>query len=186
MRVLAPRERRLIALGLLVLALAMVWLVAVRPVLDGFDEREASREQLGFQYARNERIIGGIRASRVTARAQRASAGDFVLDAPNPALAIDGLRERVARAARAQGVKLGAVQETQAPPGRIAVRADLTIPPGKLASFIAAVRNGRPLIVVEQLVVNADQAETSGYATPLTVRLDVSARYDSARARTDG
>lgn len=186
MRALQPRERRLIALGLLVLALALVWVAAVRPVLQGFDEREASREDLANQYARNQRIIGGIRATRTIARAQRASLSEFALQAPVSAVAIDLLRERVAKAARAQGVKLGAVHETQGPPGTVAVRADLTVAPGKLAPLILEVQSTRPLVVVEQLIVNADQAATSGYATPLTVRLDVSARYDAARSRAGG
>lgn len=161
---------------------ALVWLLLVRPVLAGFAERDVARQELLATYARGERVIGAMRATRGAMRAQRATLGQYAVLAPGAPFAIDTLRERVALAARAQKAKVGSVQETQAPAGSVAVRADITVALDRLGPLVAALENGAPLLTVEQMGVTADQAATGGHAAPVEVRLDLSARYDAARA----
>ena len=181
MMALAPRERRLVALGILVLLLALIWFVIVRPVRAGFDAREEERERLLLVYARGERVIGTMRGTRALLRAQQAGVADYAVQAPSPALATDLLRERVLTIVRAQKASGASVQETQALPGRVAVRADLTIAPERIGPLLAAVQNDSPWLVVEQFGVVADRALEANRSAPVDVRLDVSVRYDAAR-----
>jgi hypothetical protein len=178
---LARRERRLLALGLLVLALVLVWLAIVRPILGGFDAREEEREQLLTSYARGERVIGAMRATRAALRVQRAGTADWALDAPSPALATDILRETVLNAARASHATVASVQEAQAPAGTVAVRADLTTTPDKLGPLLVALQNIRPWPVVEQFNVVADRSLEAPTGAPVDVRVDLSVRFNATR-----
>lgn len=178
---LARRERRLLAVGLLVLALALVWLAIVRPILAGFEAREDEREQLLTTYARGERVIGAMRATRAALRAQRAGAADWALSAPSPALATDILRELVLNAARANRATVASVQEAQAQPGTVAVRADLTTTPDKLGPLLVALENIRPWPVVEQFNVVADRSLEVATGAAVDVRVDLSVRFDASR-----
>ena len=180
---LAPRERRLVALGLLVLAVALVWAIVVRPIVDGFADRDAERTELLANYARGERIVGAMRATRAALRAQKARAGDFAIAAPGAPLAADLLRERVLRTARAARVTVLGVQEAQTTPGRVAVRADLTVPPERLAPLIAAFEAQPPWLTVEQLNVSADRALERNRSSPVDVRIDLSTGFDVRAAR---
>lgn len=179
---LARRERRLIALGLLVLALALVWLAIVGPILGGFEAREEEREQLLTSYARGERVIGAMRATRAALRAQHAGAADWALAAPSPALATDILRETVLNTARAAHATVTSVQEAQAAAGTVAVRADLTTTPDRLAPLLVALENTRPWPVVEQFNVVADRSLEAPTGAPIEVRVDLSVRYGASRA----
>ncbi len=181
MSALDLRERRLIALGLLAAVFALVWLVAVRPMLAGFAEREQRRQDLLGTYTRGERVIGAMRVTRTAARVQRATLGQYAILAPDQASAIDILRERVRVAARANQAVVGSVQEAPAPTGFVAVDARLTISIDKLGPYLAMLQNGAPLLVVDELGISADQAATSGHAAPVEVKVDVSARYDAPR-----
>lgn len=178
---LARRERRLIALGLLVLAFALAWFVIVRPIQAGFADREDEREQLLTTYARGERVIGAMRATRAALRRQRAGAPDWALDASSPALATDLLRETVLNAARAQHATVASVQETQAQPGTVAVRADLTTTPDRVAALVVALENLRPWPVVEQFNIVADRALEAPGGAPIDVRVDLSVRFNASR-----
>lgn len=183
MSALAPRERRLIALGIMAAVFAIVWMIAVRPVLSGFAGREQRRQDLLATYTRGERVIGAMRVTRAAVRTQRATLGQYAILAPDQASAIDILRERVQVAARASHAVVASVQEAPAPSGFVAVDARLTISIDKLGPFVATVENGAPLLVVDQLGVSAEQAATSGHAAPVEVKLDLSARYDAPRGR---
>ncbi len=180
---LALRERRLIALGILVLLIALAWFALVRPVLAGFDAREEERQRLLLTYARGERVIGAMRATRAAIRSQHLAAADYAIEAPSAALATDLLRERVVALARAQKATVASVQETQAPPGSVAVRADFTLPTERVGPLLAAVQNDRPWLIVEQFGVTADRALETARSAPVDVRLDLSVRFDAARSQ---
>lgn len=181
MSTLAPRERRLIALGILAAVFALLWLIVARPILGGFADRGQRRQDLLQTYTRGERVIGAMRITRAAARAQRATMRQYAIDAPGQPFAIDLLRERVAVAARANHVTVGSVQEAPAPSGFVGVDVRLTMQLDKLGAFVAALENGSPLLIVDQLGIAADQAATSGHAAPVEVKLDLSARYDAPR-----
>lgn len=178
---LSRREGRLLAVGLLALAAALAWLLLVRPVLAGFDAREAERQGLLFDYQRNERIIASARQQRAALRALRADAADWGYAAPGRELAADLLRERIVNAVRAERGQMGATETLDTAPGTVGVRAALTLPTGRLAALVAALENGRPWVAVDTLSVGAERAAAAGRAGPIDVRVAVVARFEPVR-----
>lgn len=171
----SPRERRLLALLILALIVALAWLAIVRPIRDGFRERQLERDSLLLSYARNERIIAQARGYRAALAGQRRTAGDFAIEAANPAAAAEALRERILVTARGAGVIKASASEVQAEAGMVAMRADMEMTIGQLERFLKALQNGRPILVIRNLSVNADQASRSNQAEAMDVRLEVMA-----------
>lgn len=179
---LAPRERRLIAIGLLVAALALVWLAIVAPIRAGFAERALEREGLMLSFQRNQRLIAGMRATRGEARRQRDGAAQYELIAADREAALEQLRARVREVASAQGASLTAAEETRAPAGFVAVRADLTVPVPRLDQLLRALENRAPWLVVESFTIAADRALQSGRGDPVDVRIELAAAHGLAVA----
>lgn len=117
MRALSLRERRFIAIALAVLAVALVWLLAIAPFLNGFAERAAERETLSAAYQRNSRLINAIPAQRRRAEKQGALKDSFFLAAPNANLARDRLRERLRTEFAQTGGVVSAIQDVPSPAG---------------------------------------------------------------------
>ncbi len=70
---LSDRERRLVAILILIALIALGWLAIVSPILSGFEARAAERERLTLVQASNERLIDNVARLRRTAEAQRAN-----------------------------------------------------------------------------------------------------------------
>ena len=174
---LSARERRLVAIGLLVAALALVWLAIVGPILAGFDNRRLEREALTETYARGERVIATMRTTRAEARAQRRTAPAYSIAAATPALASEALRERIVAAARAAGGAVSVAQEVQAVPGQVRVRADLQLGVDQLERMLRALQDRPPWLVVETLAIVSDRAQLSQRADLMDVRLEASALH---------
>ena len=75
MKPLSPRERKLVAVALLLGVIALIWIALLQPVLDGFTERAEQRAELADRYAQNERLIGRIGQLRRVAEQQRLRTG---------------------------------------------------------------------------------------------------------------
>jgi len=60
MRPLQPRERQIVAVGILILVIAIVWFGLVQPIIGGFISRAEERNDLLAAYQRNERVLTGI------------------------------------------------------------------------------------------------------------------------------
>lgn len=174
---LSARERRLVALGLLVALLSLLWLAVIGPLLAGFEARRLERETLAARFAGGERIIATMRVSRAQARAQRRTQAIYAIEAATPALAAEALRERVVGAVRAAGGVVGVAQETQAAPGWVRVRADLQLGIDELDRALRSIEGRPPYVVVEALSVVSDRALISARADTLDVRLEVAARH---------
>jgi hypothetical protein len=177
MRPLTPRERRLVAIGLLVAVFAVLWLGVASPVISGFVDRADERQSLLTLYARNERVLAGIPVWREQAEEQRATASKFALTAPTEALAAEALKSRLAKLADDVGGAVQAVQEVQedVPDGWIRVRADLQLTDGQLYKCLARLESEEPYVVVEHLSIAADHALETGHMGPMAVRIEVSA-----------
>ncbi len=184
MRRLEARERRLIAVGLLVLAAALVWLAVAAPIIGGFSRRAETRRELLANYVRNRRLLGAIPAWRMQADEQRRTAAKFSIPAPGETLAAEALKERVARTVTAQGgaVQALSAQQADVAPGQVRVRADLQLTPSQLQESLRRLESEEPYVVVEHLSVAADQAFRTGRLGPMAVRLEVSALYRPAGA----
>ncbi|MDR3509128.1 MAG: type II secretion system protein GspM [Caulobacteraceae bacterium] len=185
MRPLAPRERRLVAAGLLVAAIAAIWLALISPLIGGFQARAARREQLLARYQTNLRLLDSIPTLRAEATDLRRTAAQYQITAPTQALASQALKQRLAAALGDAGGVVGATQDVQAevPSGWVSVRADAQINLTQLTQSIRRLENEAPYVVIEYASLGADRALQAGHAAPLDVRIQVSAPFHPAPAR---
>lgn len=187
MAALSPRESRLLAVLLLVAAAALVDLVVIMPLQDGFAARAQQRQQLLARYAANDRLIGAIpRLSRQAAQRDRQLA-DEVLSAADAGTAADLLRARLEAAATAVGGDFHGAEDIVATPGRpidhIATRAALRLSAAQLTPFLIRLENARPFITISALAIRADDTLVTGQATTLDITLDAAIAFRPAPAR---
>jgi hypothetical protein len=181
MRPLSARERRLVALGLLALALALVWLLLVTPVLAGFSARAAERDQLRATLARNERLLAALPQLRRAAELQRRTSGRFGLAAADAGQAREALKQRLATTLTSVGGAVASVQDLEAelPAGWVGARADATLTLSQLHESLRRLGNEEPYVAVEYISVGAG----GGVSPTLEVRLEVSAPHRPPLAR---
>lgn len=174
MRALSPRERRLIAIGLAILAAAAFWALIIAPIADGFAERATRRDALSAAYARNSRLINAIPAQRRRAEKQGELKSRFLLGAPNATLARDRLRERLRTDFTAAGGVVTAVQDVPAPAGSVRawVQGRITLP--QLEALLTRIDTTPPYLITETLRISADKALESGRLDTLDIRLEAS------------
>ena len=185
MRPLNPRERRLLAVGLLLGAMAVVWLGIIAPLVGGFFDRAAERRQLLATYQRNQRIMASIPVWRAGAAEQRRGAPRFAIIAPSEQLAVENLKERLLRLANDEGFTVTAMQDLQAgaPNGKVRVRADLQLSLTQLYESLRRLETEGSYVVVEYLSISADRALQTGRLSPMAVRLEVTAAWRAPRAK---
>jgi hypothetical protein len=186
MRQLTLRERRLIAIGVLVLAIGLVYFVVIYPLAVGFMDRAAQRRQLNLTLQRDARIISALPIWRQAAEAQRRSGPRFAIAAPSDSLAAEILKEKVEHLAADDGFVLNAVDDLQAeaPPGMIRVRADMTLSLTQLTDTIRRLENEGAYVFVDYLTISADQAYVAGRLSPIHARLELTAAHRSLGPRT--
>lgn len=176
MRPLEPRERKVVALGILVAAMVVVWFGLIDPVIGGFIGRAEERADLLATYQRNERILAGIAAWRAEADAQTASQTQYTIMAPTKVLAAENLKQRLNRLANAVGGSVQTVSELPAESdGWVRVRADLQLTMGQLYKSLSRLENEAPYVVVGYVSVVADRAVQTGHLATMDVRIEVSA-----------
>jgi len=185
MRPLTPRERRLVALGLLVLAIGLVWLVLIGPLVGGFVDRAEQRRELANTYRRNERLIAALPALRASAEAQRVNAARFAVAAPSEPLAVEVLKERLQHLATDEGFAVTAIEDLQAdaPAGDIKLRADVTLTLTQLYETMKRLESEDAYVVVDYISVSADRSLAAGRLAPLDVRLELSTAWRPTRGR---
>lgn len=185
MRRLTPRERRLIALCVLVLAVVLVWLVIVGPLVGGFLNRATQRRELQATYLRNERLIASLPVLRAAAESQQRNAARFALAAPSSTLAAEALKARLQHLATDEGFAVTAVEDldADAPTGVVRLRADLTITLNQLYDTLRRLESEDAYVVVDYFSVSADRSLASGRLAPIDVRLELSTAWRPAQGR---
>lgn len=184
MRPLASRERRLLALGILLAVVAVFWLAVLGPLIGGFFDRAQARRDLIATYQRNERVVRSLPRWRELAEAQRRTADRFAITAPNEQQAVEALKERILHLAAEDGYSVSAVQDLQAnaAAGQVKVRADLLLSLRQLYASLRRLGAEGTYVVVEYISISADRAFATGHAAPLAVRLELSADWRPGRA----
>jgi general secretion pathway protein M len=185
MRELTDREQRLIALGLLILAIGLGWLLIAGPLVGGFVDRAAERRDEREAYQRNARLIASLPAIRAAFEAQTKSAARFGVTAPTQALAAEALQERLQRLSADQGFTVRAVEDLQAdaPPGWIKLRADLTATLTQLCATLRRLQSEDAYVDIDDFSVSADRSFAAGKLRPLDVRLELSTPWRAGRAQ---
>jgi len=182
MRPLSARERRLIAVGLLLLAIAGVYLLVLQPLVGGFFDRAAERRRLEAELKNDGRIVAALPTWRAAAEAQRRTASRFALGAPSDSLAGEALKDRLEHLAADEGYALNAVEDlpADASAGTTRVRADMTLSLTQLTDSIRRLENEGAYVVVDYLAISADEAFVSRRLAPVRVRLELSAAHRPA------
>lgn len=179
---LSDRERRLIAILILVAVIAFGWLVVLSPIISGFETRAAERERLALVQASNQRLIDNIARLRRQAEAQKADSPRFHIIAPTPEAAAEALKDRVSALVTAGGGEVRALQDIEAGEGRIELRIEARLGEGELVALLERLRNAEPLLIVTALSVAAPGANPSAASSSpdLDVRIDVAASHSPA------
>ena len=177
MRPLQPRERKFVAVGILIAVVAIVLFGIVVPVFGGLALRAAERSELKETYLRNQHVLAGIPAWRAEAERQKDDMGDYAIVAPTEALAAEQLKSRITRMANEQGATVQSVTEVQgdAPEGWVKVRADLQLTMAQLYKSLTKLESEAPYVVVGYLSVAADRASKTGHIAPMDVRVEITA-----------
>ena len=176
---LNPRERRLVAVALLLALVAAAWLGALSPLISGFSARQAERQALLSNYQRNQRLLDAVPVWRAEAEAQKQSAPAFAVIAPSQLQAQELLRQRLTAAMVAAGAAGPSVQDRQAdlPAGWIGARADAELTFNQLNDSLRRLESEEPHVVVDYVSINADRAVRPGPGAPLAVRLELSVPF---------
>lgn len=183
MNQLSPRERRLVAIGLALAALALVWLALLGPLLSGFAERASQRERLTAQYLQNERMIARIGALRRAAETQAQGAADFVASARDAEAASEMLKTRLADSLTRAGGELRASEGIEAQPGWVRASVSGVVSYPQLVVWLDRLSNDPPYLVVELLSVSADRAINTNRLDLMDVQLEASIPLAPAHTR---
>jgi type II secretory pathway component PulM len=177
MRPLQPRERQIIAVGILILIMAVLWFGLVDPLIGGFISRAEDRNDLLAAYQRNERVLAGIPAWRAKADEQKTTQAQYAIIAPTKVLAAESLKQRLNRMVAGAGGSVQAISElpAQAPDGWVRVRVDLQLTMSQLYKSLNRLENEAPYVVVGYVSVVADRAVQTGHLATMDVRIEVSA-----------
>lgn len=176
MRPLEPRERQVVAVGILIAALVLVWYALVDPLIGGFIGRAEERSELLATYQRNERVLAGIANWREQADEQTATQSQYSIVAPTKVLAAENLKQRLTRLANTVGGSVQAMSELPAEnDGSVRVRADLQLTMSQLYKSLTRLENEAPYVVVGYVSVVADRAVQTGHLATMDVRIEVSA-----------
>ena len=183
MNSLTPRERKLVAIGILIALITLVWGVIISPILSGFDARAAERERLAGAFARNERLIASVPRLRTIIEARATDAANFRTEGINAAAATEALKERLGGEVASNGGELRAMQEIGDRPGwvRAWVEARMTLP--QLIGTLEKVQNQPPYLAVNSLTISADRALQSGKLDLMDIRIEASSPATLAKSR---
>lgn len=183
MNSLTSRERKLVAIGILVALITLIWGIVISPIWAGFDARAAERDRLTAEFTRNERLIASIPRLRKMIEAREVDAANFHTKGRNVAAATEALKERLGEQVVSAGGELRAVQETGDRPDWVGawVEARMTLP--QLISALEKVQNQPPYLAVNSVTISADRALQSGKLDLMDIRIEASSPTALAKPR---
>jgi type II secretory pathway component PulM len=183
MTAMSQRERRLVAILILIAVIAALWLGILSPLLGGFADRAEQRVSLQQQFVRNERQIATISRLRRNIEQQRFSNADYRTAGETVTAASEAVKERLSNLVSASGGELRAVQDVSDRPGwaRVWVEAKMTLP--QLVSTLTKVQNQTPFLAVNGVTISADRALQSGKLDIMDARIEVSSPIALTKSR---
>lgn len=180
---LTSRERKLVAILILMALFALVWLAVLSPILSGFAARATEQEMLVARFAGNERLIASMSRLRAQAEGQKRDAARFHDAAPDLATASEQLQERLTNQIAQDGGELKSVQDVSDQPGWVRASADGRISLPQLLALLDHLQNKPPLLVVNTLSLSADRALQSGHLDLMEFHLEVSGNPALSKSR---
>jgi type II secretory pathway component PulM len=180
---LSARERKLVAVAVLLALIAIIYLGILQPLASGFGERSEERARLAEIYAGNDRLIGRIPSLVRAAQNQRANAGVYSLQALNADQAAEALKERMSLVVEKAGGELGGIEAIETRPGWVAAAIQARMTNAQLVQVLEHLRITQPYVALEALNISADRAVVSGQLDVMDVRIEASVPYTPANAR---
>lgn len=174
MRAISPRERRLVAVGLLVAVIAVAWLGVIQPLLGSFSSHAAERENLRRQYAANERLVARIPFLRRAAEDQARLGADYALQAPDADQAGEVLRARLEDSLTKAGGELRSSDIVEAEPGWAGASASALVSNAQLIDWLRRLQTEPPYLALEAMSISADRALNSNHLDLLDVKIEAS------------
>jgi general secretion pathway protein M len=181
MRPLSARERKLIAVLILVLAVSLVLAVVIGPVVGGFSDRAARAEGLIQTFHSGEQRIASLGALQAEAERQADQMKGLFMAAPDAAEASEALRERIEAAFQEGGADIKASEAVPAEDGWARTAIDARMSHAQLGALLARLNALKPALAVDSVTVIADDALTNYKSDLLDVRLEASAPFVPAR-----
>lgn len=182
-RQLSSRERRLLALLILIAFAALCYLLAIEPIVEGYSVRAARRQQLETIYRHNQKTIASVPLLRRQAEQQRKITDRFTIRAATIEDGRELLKTRLRRAIEHAG---GEYREGSDGDGRtnwakVRAKARMTLP--QLTSVLAQLQNQPPWLVIDTLAISADDALVTGKSTEMDIEIEASIPLRTAAAR---
>lgn len=174
MKPVTARERKLVAIGLLVGLIGLVWLGVVQPIINGFGERAERRETLVGQYSQNSRLIARIGLLRRAAEDQRKRSGAYAIFAPNAEQASELLKERLEASLIKAGGELRSTESVETRQGWVQASAAAAVSNDQLVRWLGLLGTEEPFLSMESLTVAADRALNSNRPDVMDVKLEAS------------
>ena len=173
----SPLERRLIALGLLALAVALLGFGVIAPIAGGFAARAEQRDQLTDELIRGRRLLAERGFWRAQALRQRADGERFAVGAPSASAAAELVSDRISAAVQTPGGALSSLREQPPSPGEARLRLDAKLTLTQLVATLKLLEGQKPYIIIEGLSIAADPTATAGQLPPMDVRIDLAVPY---------
>lgn len=183
MRPTSSRERRLIALLILVGIVALFWFGIASPIIAVFSARTERRDQLALQYVHNLRTIGAIPRLRRKAEEQRAAIRTFVIGARNAEAGREWLKDRLQQAVERSGGEFRDAGDAEGQPGWARARASARMTLPQLTAALARLQNNSPWLILEGLSISASDALVTGQSSSMDVQIEASIPLRPATSR---
>jgi general secretion pathway protein M len=154
------RRGQLLAVSLLLMVLGSLYFLAVSPLVELYQQREARLEDGRMLLPRLQAVAGGLPALRAQVAELRAAAltRKVTLDGANDAIAAANLQSRIEGFAAAVGATIGSTESLQAETRdgyrRIGLRFSLNGPYDTLVHLLARLEEATPPLVVDNLQVH--------------------------------
>ena len=183
MKPLTARERKLVAVGLLVVAFALFWLALVQPLYGIFAGNAERRIELQQNFRQNERLIARISTLRRAAEEQQKTQWQYAIKAQNAEQASEVLKARLESSLAKVGGELRSTEHVEASAGWAQASATALVSNEQLTNWIYLLNKQQPYLVVESLNIVADRALNSGRLDLMDVKIEVSIAINQTNAR---
>ncbi len=165
------RNGRILAAGLALLAVFVLWLGLVGPVLDWFDARAARLTELRIRAARETALIATLPALKKEVAAAAQTPARAALTGSTDAIAGAALQEQVQQLATAANAQLTSIETLPADQvgayRRIGVRVELNAQLAVVVALLKSVEEAQPSILVDELHLTATPVGAGAPQLPL-------------------
>lgn len=173
----SPRERRFVAVGILIALMLLGVFGVFVPIADGFSDRADAREQLADDLERGDRLLASRAFWLAAAARQRTDRNRYAIIAPNAGAASELATERATAVIHSTGGEVRTVGERPPTSDTIRLRIDARLSLTQLVAALRIFTSGTFTPVVEAVSIDAGQGSGAGRLAPMEVRIDLAYRH---------